>query len=139
MDLELQRFPPLPGKRRRTIYVSGLDEECRSNLDGRGYTAVELMTLPRDCEQDHVDYVRAKMQAIEEGTIDATDEDRKCLELEARAYGFLDSKKRNVQVSVSADSATIDKLLEWDSGRHTLAGNSTAVNAQPPKVKKSDD
>lgn len=136
MDLDLNRFPALRNSSRRTIYVSGLGDKEREALELRGYGPVELMTLPRETEQDHADYVRAKLQAIEEGTVLADEEDRKRLELEARAYGLLDPKRRQMSVNINADSASIDKLLEWDSGRHTLAGNSTAVHAQPPQVKK---
>ena len=136
MSLNLDMFPPLRDSARRTIYVSGMPKEERMVLELRGYAPVELMTLPRDSEQNHADYVRAKLQAIEEGTIPADEEDRKRLELEARAYGLLDPKRRQISVNINADSSTIDKLLEWDSGRHTLAGNSTAVHAQPPQVKK---
>lgn len=135
MGLDASKFPKLKSGSNRTIYVSGLSDDDRLTFELRGYCPVELMSLPRDSEQDHCNYVRAKLQAIEEGTVFADEEDRKRLELEARTYGLLDPKRRQISVNVNAESATIDKLLQWDSGRHTLAGNSTAVNAQPPKLK----
>jgi hypothetical protein len=138
MRLDITKFPELKGDRRRTIYVSGLDLDQNDELGRLGYDCVELMTLPRETEQDHVDYLRAKLQAVEEGTIEADEESRKRVELEARAYGLLDPKRRNMQINVTAEAADIDRLLAWDSGRHTLAGNSTAIHAQPPKVKKND-
>jgi len=122
--------------RRRRIYVDGINEQAHAALAARGYEAIELMSMPRTTEADQLAYLRAKLQAFEERTVQASEEDRKRLELEARAWGMMGSRQRRVNVNVEATSEDIDKLLDWDPTRHTLAGNTTAVFAQAPEVKK---
>ena len=119
---------------RRRIYVQNLPPDDRELLIAKGYEPVELLSLPRATDEENCSYIRAKLQAIEEGTVDCTEEGRKRLELEARAYGLLDAKRRQFAVHVSKTD-DLERLLDWDPGRHTLAQNSTAIWAQPPETK----
>lgn len=133
--MDAHSFPDLnnPDVPRR-IFVSNLSPVDREVLEAKGYECVELLSLRRITDEENCTYIRAKLQAIEEGTIDCCEEGRKRLELEARAYGLLDAKRRAVAVHVTK-TEQIDNLLTWDSGRHTLAQNSTAIWAQPPEKK----
>lgn len=133
----LTRLPDVSSAgRRRRIYVDNSPSDEREELIARGYEPIELMSMPRESEPDQLAYLRAKLQAYEERTIWASEEDRKRLELEARAWGMLGARNRQVNVNVDASSEDVERLLNWDSGRHTLAGNTTAVFAQPPALKK---
>lgn len=123
----------------RRIYVDGVVRIELEALKKLGYEPVELMSLPRENEAQQLAYIRAKLQAYEERTIPASEEDRKRLELEARAWGMLGTKTRQLNVNVDASSEDVDRLLQWDTGRHTLAGNTTAVFAQPPALKGGRD
>lgn len=123
-------FPPVAHPRR--IFVRGLEPETKDRLESRGYVVVELATLPRQSTDETVTYLLSKAQAIEERTIETSAEERKCLELEMRAYGLLDKRSLALSLDVSADASELDSLLGWGSSRHTLAGNSTVVSAQMP-------
>jgi hypothetical protein len=125
--------------RRRRVYVDGLGPAAHEGLARRGYEAIELMSMPRTTEADQLAYLRAKLQAFEERTVEASEEDRKRLELEARAWGMLGTRQRRVNVNVEASSEDIDKLLDWDPTRHTLSGNTTAVFAQAPEIEKPEE
>ena len=129
------RLPDISGKGRpRRIYVDNIDRDLLELLIERNYEPVELMALPRETEPDQLAYLRAKLQAYEERTVWASEEDRKRLELEARAWGMLGARTRQLNVNVDAASDDIMRLLDWDPGRHTLSGNTTAVFAQAPPV-----
>lgn len=131
------RLPDISGSgRRRRVYVDNLPADVRELLTARGYEPVELMALPRETEPDQLTYLRAKLQAYEERTVWASEEDRKRLELEARAWGMLGARTRQLNVNVDAGTDDIMRLLDWDSGRHTLSGNTTAVFAQAPSAPK---
>ena len=99
-------------------------------LGERGYKVVELMTLPRSTPLEHHHYLMAKSQAIEEGTIEYTTEERRALELEMKAHGLLDAKKTQLNVNVDIDTNDLQKMLDWTDSRHTLADNSTVVSAK---------
>ena len=136
MQVDLSCFPATGRERKRIIYVRGLDPALNTELDGRGYMAIELNSLPRESSEDQVQYLLAKCQAIEERTITTDPEERKCLELEMRAYGLLDSRSVALKLDVSADMQQIEGLLGWGKSRHTLAGNSTVIAAAKPTKRR---
>ncbi len=133
----ISAFPLLPPGSSRTIFVRGLAQDIAQELRDRGYTVVELMTLPRSNELEHQQYLLSKSQAVEEGTIEFTTEERRALELEMKAYGLLDSKKTQLNVNVDIDTNDLQKMLNWKDSRHTLADNSTVQAAKTFKELKA--
>lgn len=130
-ELNLLEFPHVGFERK--LYVRGLDPKIALELMDRGYVPIELATLARETADDQVLYLLAKAQAIEERTIVTDPEERKCLELEMRAYGLLDKKSMALSLNVNADADELDGLLGWGKSRHTLAENSTVLAANLPK------
>ena len=132
--MDLDQFPELPYRGRR-VYVCGLDPLSAEVLRERGYEPVEVNTLPRTDDGETADYLNAKLQGIEEGSIAADDETRKLLELQMRALGLLDKRSVSMRLSVRAEASTIEDLFGWRQSRHTLSENSTVVSAQKLKRK----
>ena len=87
------------------------------------------MSLPRGDEFEEVEYLRAKLQAVEEKTIPCSSEDRMQLELALKANGMLNHGKKNLNVSLNLDGKTVDELFAWGDDRHTLSSNSTVQSA----------
>jgi hypothetical protein len=119
--------------------VSGVDDLTREHLEGLGYVVVDLMTLPRGEQWQEEAYLKAKMQAVEEGTIDARPEDRHRLELAMKAHGLLVHDRKNFNVNVNLDGKTANELLDWGSNRHTLVDNSTVQSARAYVNAKLED
>jgi hypothetical protein len=130
--MEATDFPELTGSRPRRIYVQRMDQNTIVQFQNRGYDPVNLMALPRggDDGAEETVYLYAKLQAMEEGTIEWDELDRKALELALKAHGCLDAKRTNTNLNVSIDAKTAEGLLDWKNSRHTLRGTSTVQNAQ---------
>lgn len=131
--MDLEKFPPLLNRRGRRVYVCGLDGLSADVLRERGYEPVEINTLSRDDDGEVAEYLHAKLQGIEEGSIEADDETRKLIELEMRSLGMLDKRSVSMRVNLSAAGSTIEDLFGWNQSRHTLSENSTVVSAQKLK------
>ena len=120
----------------RTVYVDiTTPPETVARLTESGYHVIDLLAMTRDTPDEHRACIRARAQAIAEGTITATDDQRRALELEARSWGMLAARSESTQVRVLATADELGALLGWGSSRHTLAGNSTSLAAAetPPK------
>jgi len=98
----------------------------------KGYRVVDLFTMPRGngVDEEEIDYLRAKLQGIEEGTIVAEPEDRQRVELAMKSYGMLGQTKRTQNLNLSIDAKDLAQVLGWNQSRHTLAQNSTVQSAQ---------
>jgi hypothetical protein len=127
--VDLIQLPTLDGVT-RTVYVSAEGPEAVSSLEQRGYTVVDIFTLPRETPEDHQRFLLAKMQGVEEGTICSTQKDIRALEVAMRAHGLLDKTSRHLNLNVAVDGQTVEQLLGWSDSRHTLRGNSTVQSAQ---------
>lgn len=128
--LDLLRFPELPPGSARPVYFDALSQADLAELARRGYAPRLLMSLPRGTPKDEAEYLLAKAQAMEEGTVPATKVLRETLELEMKANRMLGQKSFVARLDVKADKSDIRALLEtWTSSRHTLRGNSTIVEA----------
>ncbi|MFH0982932.1 MAG: hypothetical protein V2A79_15530 [Planctomycetota bacterium] len=112
---------------KRTVYVS-LGENA-SELEGMGYNVIDVFSLPRATDDEHRDYLLARLQGVTEGTIKAGPQDIRALELEMRAYGLLDKESKRLNVNVSLGPGDVDKMMGWQRSRHTLADNSTVQSA----------
>jgi hypothetical protein len=127
-DLDISKLPVLPmDARPRRIYVREMNVEEEHELRDRGYDPVGLFALPRRDDAENITYLLAKTQAIEEGTIIASAEERKQLALGMQVFGMLNPKSTRLNLNLNLDSTDIDELLNWQRSRHTLRENTTVV------------
>lgn len=119
-------LPTLRSGSARPLYFLGLDELDRADLQAKGYAPLSVFELPRLTPQDEVNYLLAKAQGIEEGTIVAGENDLKVLELEMKANRMLGQKHTVMRVNIDmGKKAAQDLLDDWRPSRHTLRGNTT--------------
>ena len=112
---------------KRTVYVS-LGENA-SDLEAMGYNVIDVFSLPRATDDEHRDYLLARLQGVTEGTIKAGPQDIRALELEMRAYGLLNKESKRLNVNVSLGPQDVDAMMSWQRSRHTLTDNSTVQSA----------
>lgn len=120
-----RRYPPI--SHRRVVYFDELGTDEKDFLEARGYSPIILNSLPRNTDREEQDYILAKLQAIEEGTIIADKEQVKVLELQMKAHSMLRQESTRVNVDVKTNKEDIKELLDWGHSRHTLRTNSTVV------------
>lgn len=135
--MDMPQWPPLSAGVERTVYVHGAPTREAEILRGRGYSVVEVNTLPRNSEQEHLRYLLAKAQGVEEGTIEVDQEGRKVLELEMRAYGLLDKRTTSLNLQVHTTSEEVSQIFGWGHSRHTLVDNSTQQGAARLKISEA--
>lgn len=128
--MEYPEFPDLPSGVHRSLVFCGGRVGMKAILTRRGYTCIELNTLPRNTEQDNVTYLLAKAQGLDEGTIIEEEDYFDLLKLQMKAYGLLDKRSTSLNLHLTGDADSIQSLFGWRDSRHTLAGNSTVVSAQ---------
>lgn len=128
--VDLECFPEVPPDvRPRRVYFPKLSILDRETLRARGYDPMTLFELPRGGENE-IAYLRAKAQAIEEGTVTADKLTVAALELQMKNNNMLSQKHMAVNVKLSAKLADVEGLLKsWGQSRHTLRGNSTVQAA----------
>jgi hypothetical protein len=119
--------------RPRRLYFEILRENDRQLLVEKGYDPVALMTLPRRNSYENQVYLLAKAQGIEEGTVWASSESRRQLELSMQAYQMLHSKSVNVNMNIEGTKDDLREVLSWQQSRHTLRGNTTVQATLDPK------
>lgn len=126
---DLRSWPLVPKDfRPRALYHRGtFDEPTIEALRAKGYAPIDLLTLPRRTDGEQIEYLKCKAQAIEEGTLKASTEERMQTTLAMQTYGMLNPKSTRLNLNVNVETGTIDDLLAWQSSRHTLRGNTTLV------------
>lgn len=129
--LELESYPDLGVENPvRILYHRGnFDAAEVKELARRGYNAVDLITLPRQSDGEQYLYLLAKAQAIEEGTVISSPEERRQLTLMMQAFGMLNAKNMNYNVKSDSNSNDIEVILDWQKSRHTFRENS-AIDIQ---------
>ena len=126
-----ENFPFLPAelKGKRKLYVRGVSEQTRLCLEEKGYVVTDLITLPRITVEDQVNYMLARAQGIEEGTLFATDSEQKALWLQMRAFGLLDRREVTLNVFGGKEQEVkkdgLEAVLAWGQSKHSLSNNTT--------------
>lgn len=128
-DVELDSFPSVPvDNRPRPLYFDlELTKLSEESLKLRGYEIIQLKTLPRRNDAEHMRYLLARLAGIDEGTVIAAKEDRLRLALELQAYGMLNPKTTRVNLNVTGSVKELHAILGWERNRHTLRDNTTIV------------
>lgn len=129
---DIWKLPAVPeeDRPRRLYFAMLLSDEEESQLEGLGYEAVNLFSLPRRNHAEEVKYLLAKAQAYEEGTIPASQEDRHQLTLLMKAYGLLDTKKEQLNLNITATKRDLDTILGWKNSHHTLRNNTNILGIE---------
>jgi len=130
-------LPPVPLEHQpRKIFFSVLDADQIDHLESLGYQPEILLTMPRSSHAEQVDYLLAKCQGIEEGTVEASRDQRLALVTMMQAYGLLDRRGQMLNINCNVTKETLEGMLNWGQSRHTLTGNSTVQNI--PKAKNNE-
>ncbi len=126
----LNDLPLYRGSPPRPLFFKKLEEVARLEFRTKGYEAFSLFELPRGERHHEVNYLLAKLQGIEEGTIFASDKELHALELEMRANKMLSHRGEAVRLNLNVRGKEAKEILAgWQGSRHTLRGNSTVVAA----------
>lgn len=105
---------------RKTLFVATDEPMLLEELEQKGYEVLDVRALPRTNTQEIQYAIAAWLQGMVEGTIAPDEERRKTLELEARLHGLLVQQTSRTETSISLDSQTIDKLLDFGPSKHTM-------------------
>lgn len=138
LDMDLWPIQPRLNAPRRIYYRGTFSKEEVAELKKRGYDPVDLITLPRDNDDEHRLYLLAKAQAMEEGTIVTTNEERRQLSLNMAAFGLLKSKDLALDLRTTSGATDVDVILDWQKSRHTFRDNSTVdlVGRTPEELRE---
>jgi hypothetical protein len=130
--IDLSGFPPVPAEARpRRVVVVKLSALDREALRARGYEPKVLLEFPRKTPADEIEYLLARLQGIEEGTLPGTKGDLEAIKLQMQAHGMLKSTGIQMRVKMDPGDEDVEALLRsWGDSRYTLRGNSTMVSAQ---------
>lgn len=128
--LTLASFPPLTnsGSVGRRLYFDEAPEYL-DDLVTRGYQVVMLASLPRDDQAQEQQYLKAKLQGVEEGTVQVTDAQLAALRASLELY-FGTKLKSNLTLVARRGSEGILEALDWQNSRFTMKGNTTLVEAR---------
>lgn len=125
VTIDLDRFPEIkPEHRPRVIYIRGFTLLDCEAVKLRGYDPIDIQTLPRRDEKENELYLVAKLQAVEEGTIAYSREERLALVVALQTYGLM---KEPPSVNDESTDKSVEQLFDWKKSRHTLRDNSTVV------------
>lgn len=125
-SIEYNLFPIVKTKRR--VFFELLSESDAEELASRGYDPVVLMSLPRETERDHQNYLFALLQGMTEGTVPFNKQrlDAAELELKARKMFLADY----APVGEATAPTDIEAVWNWEPSRHTIQGNTTIVTPE---------
>jgi len=124
---------------RRRVYI---EEEQPDWFDSSIHELVYVHQLPRETPEENRQAIKAWLQGMVDGTIKASGERRKALELSARLDGLLVNKSMKIDVRGELGERTIEELLSFGRQRSTLVvttpeqlEEARRVSVSPPGVK----
>ena len=119
----------MPRKKKRPLYVMDPSEPPERYRSDR-HTLVDVTMLPVETPDENKTAIQAWLHGMAEGTIPASQERRKTLELSARLDGLIVTKSTSVEVKAKMDKQTIEDILSLTPSRHTLTYTSEEKLAQ---------
>lgn len=126
--MSLERFPKLAAETiGRKVFFEEPPEYIHALVE-RGYEVVLLATLPRRDSNEEREYLRAKLQGVEEGTIKT---DKVLLAALQAAIALEFGPKATFTSAEPKAQDSLDELLDWKPTRHTLKGNTTIQHRDP--------
>ena len=122
-------FPPRqnPGIKRQVFFDAMPNAATCAELESRGYEPTHVLSLSRDDELGHRNFLLALSQGMAEGTIFPSKPRLQAAELDMRAHGML-NKYGPANMGMSKRRKTVEEHLEgWQKGHHAL-GQSTVMD-----------
>jgi len=113
-------WPEAPAEERpKSLFVNtSLTGSVRSELLSRGWKVVDVRTLANQSDGDRAEALKANLEGIRLGTIDADKDRLRWLELEAKVYGLLTGKDKIKDDKPKIDEGVLDDLLNF-KGKET--------------------
>ncbi len=110
-------WPEAPAEERpKSLFVNtSLTGYVRSELLSRGWKVVDVRTLANQSDGDRAEALKANLEGIRLGTIDADKDRLRWLELEAKVYGLLTGKDKIKDDKPKIDEGVLDDLLNFKS------------------------
>jgi len=107
-----ENWPEVPqAQRPKKLFVaSGIASPEVALLSTRGWELVDIRLLPAETDDERRTGIKACLEGIRLGSINATDGVAKYIELEAKIYGLL-VQKESSGTDKQLDGATLDELL----------------------------
>ena len=110
-------WPEAPAEERpQSLYVNtSLIGSVRSELLSRGWKVVDVRTLSNQTDGDRAESLKANLEGIRQGTIEADKDRLRWLELEAKVYGLLTGKDKIKDDKPKIDEGVLEDLLNFKS------------------------
>ena len=123
MPLGLESFPNLvPAATGRRLYFD-TPPDFTAALMERGYDVILLAGLPRGGLLEDQEYLKAKLQGIEEGTVLVSE--AQLVALKASLELYFGKKQDQLTLRPTEKSEGLLETLAWLPSRYTLRGNTT--------------
>jgi len=119
-----RKWPPAPEEERpKALYVNeGLPRVVTDWLrDDRGWRVVDVRALPNRSDGDRAESVKAYLEGVRVGSIEASKDLLRYIELEARICGLLSNKQRADDMVPTVEGDTLEHILDFGKGRRQKA------------------
>ena len=136
--IDLLTFPEVPLDRRpQKIYIDYfLDSATVETLNGRGYQVIDVRSLPNATDGDRAEDVKAHLQGIRLRTLLPTEGAVRYIELEAKIYGLLDTKKRSNTPDTQLTEDILENLKGFKS-KYSQGALDTKSSIKAPRRKRT--
>ena len=111
----LDGWPEAPTEERpKALFVNTtISTSIQSGLNSRGWRVIDVRTLSNRTDGDRAEALKANLEGIRQGTIEADKDRLRWLELEAKVYGLLTGKVKIKDDIPKISSNLLDDLLNF--------------------------
>ena len=112
---EVSLWPSAPRHERpKNLYLAaGLSPDLSSILEGRGWRVIDVRVLPNQTDGARAEALKATLEGIRQGTIEADKDKLRWLELEAKVYGLLTGKDKLKDDKPKISGDVLEDLLSF--------------------------
>ena len=121
---ELHLWPEAPpDERPKSLFFNkAVPTEVGEVLQARGWKVVDVRTLANKSDGDRAEALKANLEGIRLGTIDAEKDRLRWLELEAKVYGLLTGKDKIKDVKPNISEDVLEDLLNFKPKKKSRRG-----------------
>jgi len=114
MALDFSQWPVVPQEQRpkKLFYLGALDEEQALALTAAGWQPVDVRLLPQTTDDEQIAAIKAWLQGVRLGSIEAKASQVRFCELEGKVYGALSAKKASNDAPVMRKD-DLDSILNF--------------------------
>jgi hypothetical protein len=119
-----RKWPSAPEEERpKALYVNeGLPEVVTDWLrEERGWKVVDVRVMPNRSDGDRAESVKAFLEGVRCGSIEASKDLLRYIELEARICGLLSNKQRADDMVPKVEGDTLEQILDFGKGKRQKA------------------